>query len=73
MDLPIYKLFGEYLSRLINYKVGVLDFIVNSVTGDATNMNSMKLVIPLHSLCWSIHTKDESKRETAFAFIFGVN
>ena len=22
---------------------------------------------------WSIHTKDESKRGTAFAFIFGVN
>ena len=36
-------------------------------------MNSMKLVIPLHSLYWSIHTKDESKRETAFTFIFGVN
>ena len=34
---------------------------------------SMKLVIPLHSLYWSIHTKDESKRGTAFAFIFGVN
>ena len=36
-------------------------------------MNSMILVIPLHSLNWSIHTKDESKRGTAFAFIFGVN
>ena len=36
-------------------------------------MNSMKLVIPLHSLYWSIHTKDESKHGTAFAFIFGVN
>ena len=36
-------------------------------------MNSMKLVIPLHSLYWSIHTKDESKRGSAFAFIFGVN
>ena len=36
-------------------------------------MNSMKLVTPLHSLYWSIHTKDESKRGTAFAFIFGVN
>ena len=33
----------------------------------------MKLAIPLHSLYWSIHTKDESKRGTAFAFIFGVN
>ena len=27
------------------------------------NMNSMKLVIPLHSLYWSIHTKDESSLE----------
>ena len=36
-------------------------------------MNSMKLVVPLRSLYWSIHTKDESKRGTAFAFIFGVN
>ena len=36
-------------------------------------MNSMKFVIPLHSLYWSIHTKDESKRGSAFAFIFGVN
>ena len=37
------------------------------------HMNSMKLVIPLHSLYESIHTKDESKRGTAFTFIFGVN
>ena len=28
-------------------------------------MNSIKLVIPLHSLYWSIHTKDESKHRTA--------
>ena len=34
---------------------------------------STKLVNQLHSLYWSIHTKDESKRGTAFAFIFGVN
>ena len=40
---------------------------------DVDPMNSMKLVIPLRSLFWSIHTKDESKRGTAFAFIFGVN
>ena len=39
----------------------------------SSTMNSMKLVIPLHSLYWSIHTKDESKRGTAFASIFGVN
>ena len=37
------------------------------------HLNSMELVIPLHSLYWSIHTKDESKRGIAFAFIFGVN
>ena len=36
-------------------------------------MNSMKLVIPLHLLYWSIHTKDESKHGTVFAFISGVN
>ena len=50
-------------------------------------MNSMKLVIPLHFTSWkkdskrccdtttpeSIHTKDESKRGSAFAFMFGVN
>ena len=40
---------------------------------DALHMNSMKLVIRLHWVYWSIHTKDESKRETAFAFIFDVN
>ena len=34
-------------------------------------MNSMKVFIPL--LYWSIHTKDEGKHGTAFAFIFGVN
>ena len=27
-------------------------------------MNSMKLVVPLHSLLWSIHTNGESKRGT---------
>ena len=36
-------------------------------------INSIKLVIPLHLLYWSIHTKNESKCRTAFAFIFGVN
>ena len=37
------------------------------------NMKSTRLVIPLHSLYWSIHTKDESERGTAFTFIFDVN
>ena len=36
-------------------------------------MNSMELVIPLHSLYWSIHTKDESKCSSTSAFIFDVN
>ena len=35
--------------------------------------NMIRAVKRLHSMYWSIHTKDESKRETAFAFIFGVN
>ena len=39
----------------------------------SSQMNSMKLVILLQSLYWSIHSKDESKRSTACAFIFGVN
>ena len=39
----------------------------------SVKMNSMKLVIPLNSWYWSIHTKDESKHGTAFAFIFDVN
>ena len=43
------------------------------ISNERCIMNSMKLVIPLHTLYWSIHTKDESKRGTAFAFIFGVN
>ena len=47
--------------------------LLNWPSKSCNSMNSMKLVIPLHSLYWSIHTKDESKRGTAFAFIFGVN
>ena len=35
-------------------------------------ITSMKLVILLHSLYWSIHSKDESKRGTIFALIFKV-
>ena len=58
------------LSLFILYQRGncLFGFYVNEFF-----MNSMKLVIHLHSLYWSIHTKDESKRGTAFAFIFGVN
>ena len=46
---------------------------VNSGQSFNFGMNSMKVVILVHSLYWSIHIKDESKRGTAFAFIFGVN
>ena len=48
-------------------------YCYNDTLSSGMAMNSMKLVIPLHSMYWSIHTKDESKRGTAFAFIFGVN
>ena len=62
--------------------------VLQNVTGDGTTfMNSMKIIIPLHFISLkkdskrccdtttpeSIHTKDESKRGSAFAFIFGVN
>ena len=47
--------------------------VPNQARNGNTIMNSMKLVIPLGSLYWSIHTKDESKRCSAFAFICGVN
>ena len=47
--------------------------LISIQTAKKLLMNSMKLVILLQSLYWSIHTKDESKRGTAFAFIFGVN
>ena len=56
--------------------VGLLAYLKNTFDGyifGSRHVNSVKLVIPLHSLYWSIHTKDESKRGTAFAFIFGVN
>ena len=61
---------------------------LEALIGELTqNANSMKLVIPSHFISWkkdserccdtttpeSIHTKDESKRGTAFAFIFGVD
>ena len=60
--------------------------LLHSVVTVLLLMNSMKLVIPLHFISRkktpndavtatpeSIHTKDESKRGIAFAFIFGVN
>ena len=39
---------------------------------DPQFINFMELVILLHSLYWSFHTKDETKRGTAFAFLLGL-
>ena len=52
-----------------------LEYFFYEITcnGMTISMNSMKVVIPLNSFYWSIHTKDGSKCGTAFAFIFGVN
>ena len=47
--------------------------ILDSLLLKEAIMNSIRLVILLHSFYWSIQTKDESKRGSAFAFIFGVN
>ena len=57
----------------INKLFDIFNRLVLNFAGSTISMNSMKHVIPLHSLYCSIHTKDESKRGTAFAFIFGVN
>ena len=56
-----------------NHFLGCLGRAEEEIPNAGQIMNSMKLVIPLYSLYWSIHTKDESKRGIAFAFIFGVN
>ena len=76
-DVPVEsdEVCGEWLHELYRNKVGLIYSYSACVTVFifVIYMNSMKLVIPLHSLYWSIHTKDESKRGTAFTFIFGVN
>ena len=59
-------------SAVFSVKCGTAELIM-APQSCSEHMNSMKVVIPLHSLYWSIHTKDESKRGPAFAFIFGVN
>ena len=82
IGLP-WKQESEHLSEL-HTELLLLLFYFDPVM---VNMNSMKRVIPLHFIWWkkdsklccdttmpeSIHTKDESKRGSAFAFIFGVN
>ena len=58
---------GEEMAEChIDVKVGATAYKLWA--GEGHSMNFMKLVIPLHSLYWSIHTKDESKRATV-----GVN
>ena len=69
---------SSWLTILISWSVMRVDISYRMewllrITLIHTCMNSMKLVILFHSLYWPIHTKDESKRGIAFAFIFGVN
>ena len=60
--------FDPWMTQLQNHHLvwsssktkGNKKFLVISQTEQY--MNSMKLVIPLHSLYWSIHSKDESNR-----------
>ena len=65
--------YSEYGRLFSCNRVGKYSTIVYKYTENYQSVNSMKHVIPLHSLYRSIHTKDESKRGIAFAFIFGVN
>ena len=69
---------GNWFSAEVETFSGVLQvdqvFSVSVATRENDyNMNSMKFVSRSRPWYWSIHTKDESKRRTAFAFIFGVN
>ena len=80
MFLKITSVTSSFVFELIMYKVVIISNIVRKLLFQIFRgnliyiiMNSMELGIPLHSLYWSIHTKDESKRGIAFAFIFGVN
>ena len=72
--LPLDSFYGMAHSMFwkLAVSINILDITISQIPSHVL-MNSMKLVIPLQSLYWSIHTKDESKRGTAFAFIFGVN
>ena len=70
--------FITFMSKATFWFSSITNIVCNAVSKYYVHvghvcMNSMRLVIPLDSLYWSIHTKDESKRGTAFAFIFGVN
>ena len=62
---PIRSLKSVTLSRSISWKTSFSDISRKCI--------SPNMIRAVNRLYWSIHTKDESKRETAFAFIFGVN
>ena len=65
----------------------IMPLCISFGCGMSLIMNSKKIVIPLHFLSWkktpkqccdtttpeSIHSKDEGKHGSAFAFIFSVN
>ena len=59
--------------RTVAYSIIIATAISGNVLSTSLYHEFHETFIPLHSLYGSIHTKDESKRGTAFAFIFGVN
>ena len=72
---------GPEYSEIAVALINVLEYVV---AGNGKNINKIPSYHEFHenfhsvtfdrsSLYWSIHTKDESKRGIAFAFIFGVN
>ena len=77
-NILILDLWTQYMGHSLESSIIIVGFMEHPLESSIIIkmpeiMNSMKLVILLHSLYWSIHTKDESKRGTAVAFIFGVN
>ena len=71
--IKLQKYWFERIPENVKYVFATIVVITIGIFPSQQYMNAMKLVIPFHLLYWSIHTKDESKRGTAFAFIFGVN
>ena len=60
--------------RFLTWKPRVCSHAASVCEDDLLTVHEFhELVILFHSLYWSIHTKDESKHRTPFAFIFGVN
>ena len=75
--LTFHKLFSRFVMNSMKTCACVMFYFMKKSFSDVSRKwilpNMIRAVDRLHSLYWSIHTKDESKRETAFAFIFGVN